>query len=267
MSPAALVKEAARAGLAAVSLTDHDTMAGTVEASSAALEVGIEFVSGIEISANHNGKAVHILGYGLSEDNPQLLSLLAELQSIRNIRNRKILEKLASLGITITPDELSAAAGDLAGRPHIAHLLIKHGIVSTIDQAFRKFLRKNCSAYVEAAKFPAAETIRIINQAGGVSVLAHPFTIDKSLVSVPAVIREMKLAGLGGIEAFYPGHSTMTCRRFLELAADLDLLVTGGSDFHGAMKPDLKIGGAPVMPPVPYRFMEKLNDRLGIHAK
>ena len=137
-TPTNLIREAAEADLCAISLTDHDTMAGVTEAISAGDKAGIEVIPGVELSANHDGKAVHILGYGLDRFNPDLFALLTELQLIREERNRQILAKLARLGIKIDRDELKASSSGLIGRPHIARILVRQKVVRSIDQAFRK---------------------------------------------------------------------------------------------------------------------------------
>ena len=262
-NPTALIKEAHTAGLGAIALTDHDTVSGVKEAIVAGRKYGLEVVSGVEVSASHNGKPVHILGYGIDLRNDGLATLLDKLQKIRLNRNRQILEKLAARGIRIDEDELAATTPGLVGRPHIARILIERKEVSNFEQAFRKFLRKNGQAYVEAEKFPATESIKAINRAGGIAVLAHPTTFDYSMKKLQEMVKEMADNGLGGIEAFYPGHSTKTSRKLVEMSEELNILVTGGSDFHGSIKPGIAIGGAPAMPPVPYILFEKLLTRLG----
>ncbi len=262
-NPTTLVKEAHTAGLGAIALTDHDTVSGVEEAIDAGQKYGVEVISGVEISTSHNGKPVHILGYGIDLLDDGLAGLLEKLQKIRRNRNSQILEKLAEQGIRIDEEELASITPGLIGRPHIARLLIERKEVSNFEQAFSKFLRKNGRAYVEAEKFPATESIKTINRAGGVAVLAHPTTFDYSMQRIKEMVGEMANNGLGGIEAFYPGHSTKTSRKLVEMAAELNILVTGGSDFHGSIKPGIAIGGAPVMPPVPYLLFEKLLARLG----
>lgn len=264
-TPTNLIREAKEAGLSAIALTDHDTMAGVPEALGAGVRAGIEVIPGVELSANHEGIAVHILGYGLDRLNPDLLALLTELQAIRRDRNRQILKKLAGLGIMIDREELSTSSSGLIGRPHIARLLVKQQVVTSMDQAFRKYLKKDGLAYAAAARFPATETIKRIKQAGGVAVLAHPTTLDKSLGRLTEIIKYLQQHELDGIEAIYPGHSKKTSKGFCELAEKLGLLITGGSDFHGAIKQGICIGGAPVMPPVPYRLLDKLRERLTLN--
>ncbi|MEN8142496.1 MAG: PHP domain-containing protein [Thermodesulfobacteriota bacterium] len=262
LSPEGLVIEAAKAGLAAIALTDHDTIAGIAEFLAAGKSGGLEVLGGVEVSATHEGKPVHILGYGMDITDHGLISMLDHLQEIRKTRNEAIIEKLATLGINIDRAELAATASGLIGRPHIARLLVKQGVVSSIDQAFRKYLGNKGRAYVAAARYSAEDTICSITQAGGLAVLAHPTTFDKSINRVAKMVKELKDIGLAGIEAYYPGHSTKVLKKLLAVAEADDLLVTGGSDFHGPVKPGINIGGTPVMPPVPYCCLTKLKERL-----
>lgn len=262
LTPRQLVQEAVRSGLAAIALTDHDTMAGIAEALSAGREFGIEVLAGIEISAIQDGQAIHILGYGAAPDHPGIVSLIGELGVFRDNRNNAILDRLDSLGIHLDRAGLAASTVGRIGRPHIARQLLRQGHAGSLNQAFRRFLLKNGRAYVPAAKFPASDTISVIRAAGGVAVLAHPTTVDKNLRGVPALVRKLVGYGLGGIEVFYPGHSRHICRSLLDLAGDLRLAATGGSDFHGSFRPEIKLGGAPVMPPIPYRLLAELHSRL-----
>jgi predicted metal-dependent phosphoesterase TrpH len=262
LSPSQLVEEAARAGLAAIALTDHDTLTGVKEALAAGNEAGVEVISGIEISADLDGRDVHLLGYGADPDHPKLRALLAELQAARENRNAAILNRLDSQGIRLGRTELAASTAGLIGRPHIARQLVLHRHANSIDQAFRRFLGENGRAYVAGVKFTADETIRVIREAGGIAVLAHPTTLDQVLKGVPAIVEKLALGGLGGIEVYYPGHNRKICQALLELAERWQLVVTGGSDYHGSLKPDIKLGGAPVMPPIPYRLLTGLKERL-----
>ena len=262
LDPTALVNEANSADLSAIALTDHDTVSGVEEAIAAGQKNGVEVISGVEISASHDGKPVNILGYGIDPTNDELSDLIDELQVIRSNRNSQILEKLGGLGIRIDEDELVASTPGLVGRPHIAGFLVRMKAATNIEHAFRKFLKKSGKAYVEAEKFPATESIKTINRTGGIAVLAHPTTFSKSIKNIRAMVKDMAKNGLGGIEALYPGHSTRTSRMLVEIADEFNLIVTGGSDFHGSIKPGVAIGGAPVMPPIPYILFEKLQARL-----
>lgn len=262
LTPRQLVREASLAGLAAIAITDHDTMAGVHEALSAGVACGIEVISGIEISAIHDGQAIHILGYGADPDHPGLRQLITELAIFREKRNHGILARLAGLGIHLDLAELTTSTSGLVGRPHIARQLVRQGHAGSIPQAFRQFLRKDGRAYVPANKFPAAATIATIRQAGGLAALAHPTTIDKNLKGVAGLVKALAEAGLGGLEVFYPGHTQKICRKLLALCESHQLVATGGSDFHGSLKPEIKLGGAPVMPPIPATLLEGLKTRL-----
>ena len=261
-TPTDLVREATEANLGAISLTDHDTMAGVAEAINAGVKAGIEVISGVELSANHDGKAVHVLGYGLDRFNLNMQTMLADLQTIRKNRNKQILEKLAGLTINIDRDELIASSSGLVGRPHIARMLVEQKVVHNFDQAFKKYLGKDGLAYVETERYPATETFKIIKDAGGLAVLAHPTTFEKSLNRLNETIRYLHKHGLDGVEAIYPGHTRKICDSLFNLAEKLDMVVTGGSDFHGSVKQGIFIGGAPVMPPVPYDLFNKIKKRL-----
>lgn len=263
-TPTNLIREAKEADLCAISLTDHDTMAGLPEALAAGAQAGIEVIPGVELSANHDDRAIHILGYGLDRTNPDLLALLGELQLIRKDRNRRILENLAKLGIHIDRDELLASSSGLIGRPHIARMLVKQKVVVNINQAFCRYLKRDGLAYAAAARFPATETIKRIKQAGGLAVLAHPTTFAKSFKQITETIKYLQKHELDGIEAIYPGHTTKISQDLVKVANQLDLLVTGGSDFHGVMRQGISVGGAPVMPPVPYELLEKMKERLAM---
>lgn len=262
LSPRQLVREATRAGLAAIALTDHDTMAGVKEAMIAGREAGVEIIPGIEISADLDGRDIHLLGYGADPDSPTLRALLAELQAMRENRNQAILGRLDSLGIRLNRSELIASTAGLIGRPHIARQMVLYGHASSIDLAFRRFLGENGRAYVAAGKFPADETIRVIRAAGGIAVLAHPTSLDHNLKGVPAVVEKLSKNGLSGIEVYYPGHNRKICQTLLNLAERWQLAVTGGSDYHGSLKPEIKLGGAPAMPAIPYRLLAELKEHM-----
>jgi len=261
-SPEQLVREARRLGLAAIALTDHDTMAGVSEAINAGVKYHVEVIPGIEISTIQDGQPIHVLGYGAAPEHPGLRKLIRELAAFRETRNLGILARLERLGIHLDYVELTASTVGLIGRPHIARQLVRQGHASSIAQAFRRFLQRNAQAYVSVSKFPAAEAIKQIQEAGGLAVLAHPTTIDKNLKGVAALVKKLSESGLGGIEVFYPGHSQKICQRLLYQCEQHHLVVTGGSDFHGSLKPEIQLGGAPIMPPIPYRLLEELKMRL-----
>jgi predicted metal-dependent phosphoesterase TrpH len=228
-----LVLLAHKLGLTTIALTDHDTMGGVPDIIAQGKKEGITVLPGVEMSAWHNGHSLHILGYGLHQDHPGLVQGLQTIQAARRARNMAMLEKLQALGISLNPLELAGMTRDQVGRPHLARLLLKKNIVRSFDEAFARFLGQDAKAYVARKKFPAAEAIRLITDAGGLAMLAHPTSFDRSLNNLPQVLAELQAIGLAGLEVFYPSYSLRTCSRLVELAGQHGLLISGGSDFHG----------------------------------
>ncbi len=233
-SPNEVVALSVECGLSTISLTDHDTMDGTAEIMEAAEKAGIEAIPGLELSVVHRGRPLHILGYYLDADNVKLQSGLATIQHARVERNNLILEKLDGLGITITSEELErVSAQGQAGRPHIGALLVRKGIVKTIDQAFKLYLKKDACGYVQRREFPAFEALRLIRQAGGIAVLAHPIQFSRSLKELPQLLDSLMPEGLDGVELYYPTQSKSFRKKLKQIASQYDLIFTGGSDYHG----------------------------------
>ncbi len=230
--PGEMVSKARGLGLTTIALTDHDTMAGVPEALAQGSVAGVTVIPGIEISAWHNNRAVHILGYGLRHDYPPLLLGLQTIQQARHARNLAMIDKLQALGLPVTHAELTGLAHGQVGRPHFAHLLRRKGVVRSFDEAFARFLGKGAKAYVARCQFPTSEAIRLIREAGGVAVLAHPAGPDPSLNTLPAIVAALRAEGLAGIEAFYPNHTPRICTRLVELARHHGMLISGGTDFH-----------------------------------
>ena len=234
LRPAELVDLAKKQGLSAIAITDHDTAGGTDEAIQRGLEKEIEVVSGIEISSWHGDTSMHILGYGFSHDDEQFISRLKLLQEGRETRNVRIIENLNKLGIRIELEELlHYSEYGQTGRPHIAHLLVDKGVTKTIDLAFKYYLRRGAPAYSERFRFSAHDAIAMISEAGGIAVLAHPSSLDPSLRSIPALLKGLCKEGLAGVEVYYPSHSPKAVKALLKMSEELELIITGGSDFHG----------------------------------
>jgi len=258
LSPAAIVDLAKKTGLQAIALTDHDTMAGVAEALARGRQVDVEVIAGIEISAWHEIMPLHILGYGLRVDEPDLKHRLLRLQQGRLIRNTRIVANLNRLGIDLTMAELSACSEHgQAGRPHLARLLVKKRVVASEDEAFSRYLRRGGAAYAERFKYYADEAITMIREAGGIAVLAHPGTLDFNRVSITDLLRELQRLGLQGVEVYYPTHSVSTIQKLKRIADRLDLLITGGSDFHGNNRSKAPLGGTRKSR-VPYHLLEPL---------
>lgn len=260
-SPVKIIQAADKANLRAIAITDHDTIDGSVEALQHQHPSGVEILSGVEISASFESGAMHILGYLIRLDDASLREVLKVLQQARASRNLQIIEKLQGLGVDISYDEVQkASGGGQVGRPHIAHVLVQKGVVQNIDNAFSKLLRKGSPAYAEKYRLLPVEAIEAISGAGGVPVLAHPFTLNaKTEGDLERVLVELKQAGLKGVEAYCPGHRPAVTALYERLADRHGLLVTGGTDFHGALKPDVHIGIGRGDLRIPYRLVEELK--------
>lgn len=267
MTPTELVALARHKKISALALTDHDTMAGTPEAILAGVEMGVEIIPGIEISVLYNQVEYHVLGYWADPRNSPLAAALSRLQGARAERNAKILEKLKALGIPVTAEELQLVSEQgQTGRPHIARILVQRGVVRTMTQAFDQFLKKGEAAYVSRFAYGAAEAVALIRQAGGLAVLAHPAQNDPELIRLPVVLADLVPAGLEGIELYYPTHSHKVKKRMRALATEYDLLLTGGSDYHGEVRPGTSLaGGGNIF--VPPELLEKMKERLGAVMK
>jgi predicted metal-dependent phosphoesterase TrpH len=262
-SPRRLVKLAKERGLGAVALTDHDTVAGVQEAEAAGREFDIEVVPGVEISAQYSSGTMHILGYYVRATDTELVRSLEELQQARAARNPKIVERLQALGLEIAFDEVLALSGGQVGRPHIAKTLVHRGYVTSIDEAFSLYLKKGAPAYVEKFRFSPQDAIAMIRNGGGLAVLAHPLTLGiEKPGELTRLVTELKTMGLEGIEVFYPNHSEEITALYKRIASRLDLLHTGGSDFHGDLKNGSILGGGDVVQNLRYELLQNLKERL-----
>lgn len=232
--PAANVQMAFEAGLAAIAITDHDTVSGVAEAVQEGLKLGIEVVPGVEISTVARNQDIHVLGYYIDINDPQLQQRLETLRETRDRRNEMIIERLQQLGIDITMEEvLNEVAnvktkGDTVGRPHIAAVLLKKGAVESVSEAFDRYLGKGAAAYANPPRIEPAAAIRWIHEAGGAAVLAHP-----GIYHDDELVEQIIAQGLDGIEAFHSDHTPEEEAKYLQLAQRNGLLVTAGSDFHG----------------------------------
>lgn len=243
-SPEELVRMASEAGLKAVSVTDHDTVDGTGEAMSAGNKYGVRVISGVELSVFLDDFHFHLLGYNFDWRNQQLGEKLRLLQESRNRRNVEIIRKLQGLGISVTEDELrEISTGGQTGRPHIARLLVAKNLVRDIDQAFELYLRKGKPGYARRLVYHVAEAISIIHQSGGGAVLAHPSQISRSVPLLDELLTLLKSKGLDGIETYYPTQQGSFLKKLRRLAAAHGLFETGGSDYHGTIRPDKTIAG------------------------
>ena len=266
--PAELVRYAKAKGLRAMAITDHDSVEGLEEARMQGEEIGVEIVSGIELSAEIPEGAMHLLGFLLEPDAPSLRSRLSLLQAARRERNPKMVKKLRELGFKITEEEVAAASGGgQIGRPHFARVLMKKGYVETITEAFEKILGEGKPAYVGKAQFSPEECVDLIHEAAGVAVLAHPNTLRLPEEKWGPLLERLVKAGLDGMEVYYSTHTPEETARYGRLAEKWNLVKTGGSDFHGQIKPDIDLGVGAGALQVPYSLLEDLRKRKADRAR
>lgn len=264
-SPADIIALALRLPLGAIAITDHDSIAGSREAMLFGIPPELGFLTGVEISAepppSYAGSgSIHILGYGIRLEDPELNHTLEKLQNARRDRNPQIIARLNKLGIGMRLEEVEReAGGGQPGRPHIAKLMVKKGIVKTIDEAFERYLGNGKPAYADKCRIETSQAIELINIAGGVPVLAHPCLLElETDEQLDEIVQEMIAMGLKGIEVYFPQHSAAQTQRYAELARRYDLLMTGGTDFHGDIQPEIRLGVGKGDLCVPYALYESL---------
>jgi predicted metal-dependent phosphoesterase TrpH len=257
LKPQELIAEAVRVGLHALSITDHDTLAGYDAARPFAEAAGLKLVCGIEVSTRFHGVSVHLLGYFPNRPpSDELRSWLSLLQENRRERNVRLVARLQSLGLDITLQEIEAIGRSLTGRPHFARILVEKGYATDLQNAFDRYLDESAPGYVFRHEVPMEEAIERLVKAGGVASLAHPVRVAKNNWEKLALYVE-ELAGLGmrAIEVWHSDHSPENVAYYQSLAERFRLGMTGGSDFHGANKPRIALGSVPV----PDEALEKLK--------
>jgi predicted metal-dependent phosphoesterase TrpH len=253
LDPADLIREAAVQGLSAIALTDHDTINGLINARNEAAFHGIRLIPGIELEIHWEpprgiagpgpGGEFHLLGLGISHPSPAFLDGIAELARRREERNREILDKMRELGVEADYGEVRAlSGGHSVGRPHFASLLVKRRIVKNREQAFTRYLGVGKPFYVPKAGLDFEKAAALIRESGGLPVLAHPMSLYVAWGRLPDLIKSLRNRGLGGIEAWHPAARVRSCRRLEELGNALGLYITAGSDFHGSLRPERRLG-------------------------
>ncbi len=243
MTPSELIAHAVERGLSALALTDHDSVAGNAEAASAAGRAGIRFIPGVELDISWKRGECHVLGLGLARPSASLNALLEGQVMARNARNAEIVSLMRKDGIDIDLERVAAlAGGDVVGRPHFAEYLVSVKKVKNRQQAFDRYLAKDRPYYMDRSGIPLDEGISAIRDSGGVPVLAHPLSLYVSWGKIGEVLRDFAARGIAGLEAWHPAARVVECERLERLARELGLCVTAGSDFHGAARPDRKLG-------------------------
>ncbi len=250
-----------------MAITDHDIVDGIPHAVEAATKLGIEVIPGVEFSSRFDGRELHVLGYCFDWQDPTFLDHLARQRLSRHARNPRIIERLNALGLELSEDEVKAKAGsDSIGRPHIAQVLIDKGYVHHTKEAFDRYLGEGTAAYMPRTLANTRDVITWIRNAGGVPVLAHPSWTRCEGDLLYRLCAHLKEAGLLGVEVFYSTHHRQQTSQYLELAKRLDLLVTGGSDFHGTAKPAIQVGRGKGNLKVPASLLDPLR-RAATHKK
>jgi predicted metal-dependent phosphoesterase TrpH len=264
LTPTELLATANKLGIKVLALTDHDTLSGLVEAAAEAEKYNIEFIPGIEISAENDPGTMHILGYYIDINHVSFNKKLEKLRIARGRRNHRILEKLDELGYPLQWDEVSSLAkGESMGRPHIATAMITRGYVSSFNAAFDDFLGKGAPAYVGRDRMTAEDAVSSIHEAGGLAVLAHPQTLGLERDQLANLINELASYGLDGVEVYYYSHSEEEIALYKSLAEANRLLLTGGTDFHGPgmVETDLGVGkGDMKVPPEVVQLLREAHE-------
>jgi len=257
LSPAALIAQARACGVEVLGITDHDTFVGYDQALPLSAAAGVDLLCGIELSTKLDGHSVHLLGYFFHPEKlAELRDWVVEMQASRRDRNIRLAERLRELGMDITIEEAEARGRGMTGRPHFAQLMVEKGYASNFRQAFDEYLDESATGYVFRREPQLAEAVERIRNVGGIASLAHPVRVKGD---VPSLIPELCAAGLNAIEAYHSDHSPADVATYLELAARYNLLVTGGSDFHGDVKPGIRLGVGDGTLHVPREIYERLR--------
>lgn len=254
-TPEEVIRRARETGLAAVSITDHDTLAGLPRARQEAGD-SLEILSGVELTVAFRARELHILGYGFREDNAELNGFLEEARARRHGRIQAMVDRLNEKGISITLQEVQEAAGsgESIGRPHLAEVLLKKRVVGSLPEAFDRFIGDRAPCFVKQATLTVPEAARLVRGAGGVAVLAHPHHMVQD-----EWIPELVAQGVQGIEVYHPDHTPSVSQVYRRMAESLNLLITGGSDCHGLRK----LGGPFIgSVPVDYELLDRLKAAL-----
>jgi 3',5'-nucleoside bisphosphate phosphatase len=240
LSPEALVARAGSQGLEVVGITDHDTTSGLDAALAAGRTHGVTVVPGVEISAVTESEEVHLLGYFIDRENPELRAMLTRTCDARRERAREMLARLTQLGLPLDWERLLEVAGEgtAIGRPHVAAMLLEAGHIESWEEAFERWIGRDCPAYVERYKLSPEEAIALVRRSGGLPVVAHPYIYSRQGerrhgLNLKSWLPRLCEAGLAGIEIYYPNYPREASRHLLSLAIKHRLAITGGSDFHG----------------------------------
>ena len=270
-TPTEVVRLAQRAGLAALALTDHDTFDGIAEAQDAGRKQGVRIIPGAELSLPHDRGSFHMIALGVDPANAAIRSVADRLRFARGPRNQSMVDKLTALGIDITIEEVQEEAGgvdQVVARPHMASVLVRKRVVRTFQEAFDRYLGRGGAAYVERDRVDFEECVAATHEAGGVTVLCHPFTLGFDVpgdshanARFVAWLTDLASRGLDAVEARYGSYTAKQERFFTSAAERAGLLPSGGSDFHGSIKPSVKVGRGRGRMRVPIEWLDALMER------
>ena len=265
MTPAEVVREAKRAGLAAIALSDHDTVDGIREAAAEGEKIGVEVIPAIEFSVQSKTET-HILGYFIDIQNPDLLKTLKEVVDLRIERNYVTCQRLNELGFDITIEEVRALApNNFVGRAHFARVLMDKGYTKSVKEGFDLYMTSGKYAYCEKQRLTARDAVELIGKCGGISFLAHPHLTKLGDDELKEFLKKLKGFGLSGLEGYYTDYTPEMQEKYQAMAKELGLLISGGTDFHAAMKPHISIGTGLGNMKIPYAVLEAMKaerDRL-----
>lgn len=259
MTPSEVVRAAKKAGLSAIALSDHDSVDGVKEAMEEGAKLGVEVVPAIEFSVQSDTET-HILAYYLDIDSPLLLKTLEECRQTRELRNSETCRKLNELGFDVTMDEAKAIAPNgIIGRAHFARLLMDKGYTKSVSEGFKLYLENGKYAYCGIQRLKAEETVELIKQCGGLSFVAHLHLIKLDDEALKNFLLHLKEFGLNGVEGYYTEYTPEMQTKYQAMAEQLGLMISGGSDFHAAMKPQISIGTGLGNMKIPYSVLENIK--------
>ena len=261
-TPVDVVRMAAELGLRAVAVTDHDTFAGLAEAIESGARYGVEVVPGVELSTIYDGVEVHVLGYYMDAGHPRLRAMMARATAARNARNETMVQRLHDAGYPVTMDALHAEfpGQTMLGRPHISEYLMRRGYVASVQDGMKNLLGRGKPFYVARYNIPLEESVETLRAAGGLPVVAHLFKYRYTPEQLTAMVDAAAAAGAVGLEAMYTNYTPEQEQAVRVLAAERGLLCTGGTDYHGARKPDIALGRGFGNLRVPYALLEGLKE-------
>lgn len=232
LTPEQLVCRAAQEGFDLIAVTDHDSMAGIAQAREKAEALGLQVLTGVELSCGAQ-KEIHILGYGFDPEDAALEQFCARRREQRILRTEEMVRRLCALGKTVSIERVRELARGVMGRPHVARALMEAGHVASVSEAFERYLKLGKPGYVPKEDVRVSEAVRLVHEAGGVAVLAHPMELKMGETTLEPLVHEWKTQGLAGVEVYHPSAQNNHAHALYQMARREGLLVTGGSDFHG----------------------------------